>query len=38
MEAGTVEDVVYLALTFILAVTVTVAILVWSRTTTADRF
>ena len=38
MDAATVEDVIYLALTFILAITVTVAILVWSRATSSDRF
>ena len=37
MDAATVEDVIYLALTFILAVTVTVAVLVWSRPTFTDR-
>lgn len=33
MDAATAEDVVYLAMTFLIAIGLTVAILVWGRAT-----
>jgi hypothetical protein len=37
MEAATVEDAVFLAFTFILAIVLTLGILIWGRTFAADR-
>jgi hypothetical protein len=37
MDAGILDDVMFLVLTFFLAITVTVAILVWGRNTSAHR-
>jgi hypothetical protein len=37
MDAGSLDDVIFLVLTFLLAITVTIAILAWGRNTSAHR-
>jgi hypothetical protein len=37
MNLATVDDVIYLALTFILAAVLTVTMLIWGRTTSPQR-